>query len=101
MDTVYAGIARLKIIAPERDYVLHFKEALTEYLYAKLKMSNALPEEMIRVVTATDSTTGSDLQHLLHECDMMLYSAIAPDNEIKDRLLSLLDTVVKKIDQFS
>lgn len=98
---VYANIAKLESLAPGENYVIQFKKALIEYLHMKLKTLDALPEEMIASIKLIEGTAGNELEQLIYESEMFLYSGTPLDNTAREKLLSRLHALTKRIDQLS
>lgn len=98
IKTVKATIENLANLKTDENYMLQFKQGLVDYLHVKLNDSAAFPDDMVRSIKEIDFITGEELRQLFAECDMLLYAGILPDNSTRTKLVLILNTIVKKLE---
>lgn len=98
--SIRINIEKLSTLELDKNYALQFKQTLVEYLHFKLKTTNPLPEEMIEAVNEFDKESSVQLRVLLKECDMLLYTGTSPDQANREKLLSSLNELIIRIDQY-
>lgn len=98
--SIHINIKKLSTLELDKNYALQLKQTLVEYLHFKLKITNPLPEVMIEAVNEFDKESSVRLSVLLKECDMLLYTGTLPDQANREKLLSSLNKLIIRIDQY-